>query len=219
MDQLKKLLNKTAAELQRGRDPDFFELLRRIGQLAVDKPPPGCARSPRDEPVRLGQMPHLNFPKTQLAALTESREHPELPLILVYFMGLAGVNGPLPLELTALICQRSVNYYDHSLRRFLDLIHHRLLLLFYRAFAHNELPVSFDRPAEDKIGRIVDALCGLKPKLPELSLNQMRSGVQFLMRPERSAQGLQLLLQQFFALPFAVTQFAGSRSLVPPEYR
>ena len=76
-----------------------------------------------------------------------------LPLALVasfgvfmtYFFGLLGVNGPMPLEFTDYVFQRSHNYYDQTWRRFLDIINHRFLTLFYRAWAENEQAVSFDR--------------------------------------------------------------------------
>jgi type VI secretion system protein ImpH len=57
------------------------------------------------------------------------------PRIEVRFFGLFGPNGPLPLHLTEYARNRALHNADPTLVRFADIFHHRLLLLFYRAWA------------------------------------------------------------------------------------
>jgi type VI secretion system protein ImpH len=68
------------------------------------------------------------------------------PRIEVRFFGLFGPNGPLPLHLTEYARDRALHNADPTLVRFADIFHHRLLLLFYRAWAQAQ-PVVGLRPA------------------------------------------------------------------------
>lgn len=57
-----------------------------------------------------------------------------------FFFGLGGPNGPLPLHLTEYMRERQRNHADPTSKRFLDVFHHRLLSLFYRAWAEARPP-------------------------------------------------------------------------------
>ncbi len=232
------LLSKLSRRLRQTRgEVDFFALMRLIEALHPKLPRLGSAPSPQQEAVHLGQMPHLNFPERSLYSLEfqESRESQESMKspetmesmgqadggkleLLVYFLGLCGVNGPLPLELSQYIYQRAFNHGDHTLRCFLDLINHRLLTLFYRAFAHHELPVSFDR-ADDPIGHALAALAGAQP--PERILTPVKAQAlsAFLMNPQRSGTNLALMLSAFFQHEIKVREFAPSRQKMAPQYQ
>lgn len=223
------LLSKLSRRLRQTRgEVDFFALMRLIEALHPELPRLGSAPSPQQEAVHLGQMPHLNFPERSLYSLEfqESRESQESMgqadggklELLVYFLGLCGVNGPLPLELSQYIYQRAFNHGDHTLRCFLDLINHRLLTLFYRAFAHHELPVSFDR-ADDPIGHALASLAGALP--PESILTPVKAQAlsAFLMNPQRSGTNLALMLSAFFQHEIKVREFAPSRQKMAPQYQ
>ncbi|MBQ3034175.1 MAG: type VI secretion system baseplate subunit TssG [Deferribacterales bacterium] len=168
MDNVKKLIRKTARKLKNGEgEPDFFELVRRIENIRRDMPPVGKAHTPLMEPIRFGQTPFLKFPETAISEVDMSSFNDETALIYVYFFGLLGVNGPMLLEFTDYILQRSQNHYDKASRRFLDIIHHKMLSLFYRAWATCEQAVNFDRPEEDLITAIIDSIAGsVKGALP-----------------------------------------------------
>ena len=146
MQELRRLITKYSTTLKRGgSEPDFFYLVRLIENLKSQNPKIGFAKEPKDEAVRFGQMPYLNFPATTIHSITEKHDNGEDALILVYFLGLLGGNGPMPLSTTEYVYGRAKHHYDNSLRRFLDIINHRYIELFYRAFAQNELSVNFDR--------------------------------------------------------------------------
>ena len=76
------------------------------------------------------------------------------------FFGLLGPNGPLPLHLTEYARDRLRHHGDRTLVRFLDLFHHRLALLFYRAWAEARPTVQHDRPDEDRFATYVGSLAG-----------------------------------------------------------
>jgi len=138
---------------------DFFQALRRLECLNPESPRLGESASPKDDPIRLGQEPSLAFAPSTLAALQPGRGN-RPPRLLVHFMGLFGPNGPLPLHLTEYARDRIRNSDDPTFARFLDLFHHRMLSLFYRAWAVAQPTVQMDRPATDRFAGYVGSLIG-----------------------------------------------------------
>lgn len=137
---------------------DFFMTLRRIECLHPDQPRLGTAARPRQEPVRLGQTPSLEFAPAAIDTFTPAT--PSVPpKIGVRFFGLFGPNGPMPLHLTEYVLER-LHDRDPSLSQFADMFHHRLLLFFYRAWAQAQPTVGLDRPGDDRFGQHVASLIG-----------------------------------------------------------
>jgi type VI secretion system protein ImpH len=161
-----RLVKTWAQNLRRGiAAPDFWGFVRKLERNNSEKPRLGYAKRPADENVRFGQTPHLYFPSSDIAEIAEGKRSGVAALVFTYFLGLLGVNGPMPLEFTHYVYQRSHSHYDHTWRRFLDIIHHRMHALYYRAFAQNEQSISFDRPAEDPVRDIVRSFIGTPPEM------------------------------------------------------
>jgi type VI secretion system protein ImpH len=137
---------------------DFFALLRRIDALRPDAPRTGEAQRPRQEALRLGQAPELDFAPAALHALEPRPEGP--PRLLVRFFGLLGPQGPMPLHFTEVVRDRQRHHDDATLAHFLDVFHHRLLSLFYRAWAQAQPVVHLDRPASDRFRVWLAAMAG-----------------------------------------------------------
>ena len=191
---------------------NYFQALRLLDCLNPGLPRLGQARRPADEPVRLGQEPALDFAPASLARLVPG--HGAVPpRISVRFLGLFGPNGPLPLHLSEYARNRMLHAGDASLTRFADLIHHRFLSLFYRAWAQAQPCVSLDRPEQDRFARYVGALCGLgldslrgRDAMPDPAKLHHAAG---LSRQVRNAEGLAGLLSDCLGLPVAVEPFVG----------
>ena len=191
---------------------NYFQALRLLDCLNPDLPRLGQARRPADEPVRLGQEPALDFAPASLARLVPG--HGTVPArISVRFLGLFGPNGPLPLHLSEYARNRLLHAGDASLARFADLIHHRFLSLFYRAWAQAQPCVSLDRPEQDRFAFYVGALCGLgldslrvRDALPDPAKLHHAAG---LSRQVRNAEGLAGLLSDCLGLPVTVEPFVG----------
>jgi type VI secretion system protein ImpH len=153
---------------------DFFEALREIERAFPDKPRVGTSKILADDPVRFGQFVSLAFATSTLeqahAETMPERESDDRPLrptkLPVRFLGLTGPNGPLPLVLTEFIRNRltgvddpdqprtffgegadqpQVVRRDPALAEFIDIFHHRLISLFYRAWALANQAVDSDR--------------------------------------------------------------------------
>jgi type VI secretion system protein ImpH len=200
----------------------LYQALRRIECLYPDLPRMGRAQRLRDDPVRLGQEPTLAFAPSTLSSFTPS-ERGGRPRLDQYMFGVFGPNGPLPLHLTDYARERERNHGDHTLRRFVDLFHHRLLQLFYRAWADANPAVCYDRPAEDRFGSHLACLVGMggdalrrRGDLPDAV---WRHWAGLFASPARHAEGLERVLSGFFRMPVRVAANHGHWLEVPHDRR
>ncbi len=138
---------------------DFFETLRWLEALNSDKPRLGTSLKVNDDAIRLSQEPELEFPASTIASCVVDKS--DIPRLAVTFFGLFGSHGPLPLHLTEYTRERLRNHRDPTLSRFADVFHHRMLSLFYRAWANARPTVSYDRPESDRFGFYVGSLLGI----------------------------------------------------------
>lgn len=202
-------LQQLAAEPHRW---DFFNALRHLDAQWPDKPRLGTARRPADEALRLGQSADLGFAPSSISrvSLTDRSGRPRME---VRFFGLFGPNGPLPLHLTAHARERMLHRGDETFLRFADLFHHRLLLLFYRAWAQAQPTVSLDRPSEDRFADYVGSLIGVggaawrgRDAAPD---HARLAFAGLLSRQARNADGLAQMLSGYLGRPVRVEQFVG----------
>jgi len=200
---------------------DFYQTLRRLECLYAQKPRWGSALRPIDEPVRLGQEPELAFAPAPLAALEFGRDGAP-PRLQVRLFGLLGPNGPLPIHITEYARHRLRHAGDPTFSRFLDLLHHRFLALFYRAWAQAQPHVNRDRAGQDRYRVYVGAFVGVSPAalrerdtVTDLA-KLFHAGA--LVRQVRNAEGLAAIIRQFFGVPARIEQFVGHwLRLAPPD--
>ena len=191
---------------------DFYQTLRRLECLYDSRPRWGTALRPIEEPVRLGQEPELAFAPAPLASLEFGGDGAP-PRLHVRLFGLLGPNGPMPIHLTEYTRHRLRHSNDPTLSRFLDLLHHRFIALFYRAWAQAQPHVNRDRAGQDRFRTYVGAFVGIAPS----SLRQRDSVFDVaklfhagtLVRQVRNAEGLAAILRQFFGVAARVEEFVG----------
>jgi type VI secretion system protein ImpH len=190
----------------------FFQALRRLECLSPDRPRLGKSVRLADDPVRLAQEPSLAFAPATLARFDPGDED-RPPRLSEYFLGLFGPQGPLPLHLTEYARDRLRNHGDHTFAGFADIFHHRMLCLFYRAWADAQPTVSFDRPEADRFNVYIGAPFGLgMPSLwnrdaaPDLAKFHYAGR---LVCQTRNPEGLQAILADFFNLPVRIETFIG----------
>ncbi len=196
----------------------FFQALRLIECLYSDAPRLGMSRRPGEDPVRLAQEPSMHFESSSLTAFehkTDGKPH----RLTVRLFGLLGPNGPLPLHLTEYAQNRLEIHKDPSFIRFLDVFHHRMMSLFYRAWANNEPTVSFDRPESDRFSVYVGSLEGLG--MPAL---RNRDGISdwtklcysgHLASQTKYPEGLEAFITEYFGLPAKLDEFVGEWLSLP----
>jgi len=195
--------------------------MRALEQIHVTAPRFGASRRLRDDPVRFAQLPRLTFAPADVGDFEDEGRHH--PVLSQYGFGVFGPHGALPLHLTEFAYQREHQYDDPSVSAFVNLFQHRLIALFYRAWATADPATSRDRPATDSFELYVGSLLGLAARpardrdavLDEAKLS--RVGL-FAMK-SRPAEGLATVLESYFGLRFAVRQFCGAWLEIPESAR
>ncbi|WP_322082373.1 type VI secretion system baseplate subunit TssG [Burkholderia sp. BCC1972] len=193
---------------------DLFQALRWLDALSPGRPPLGRATRPRDEPVRLGQQPSLAFAASMLAGVhDEGGTMP--PRIAIHGFGLFGPNGPLPTHLTEYAYERAAQHDDPTFAAFADVFHHRLILLFYRAWADAQPTVSLDRPGRARFDGYVASLIGRaahgdQPNAPAdadtLAPHARYFHAGHLVRHTRNPEGLVQILRRHFGVDARIVE-------------
>jgi type VI secretion system protein ImpH len=200
----------------------FFQALRRIECASRDKPRLGVASRPGDEPVRVGQEPSLGFAPSAISQFTPSAEGKPARLT-VLFQGFFGPNGPLPLHLTEYARDRQRNAGDSTFVRFADIFHHRLLLLFYRAWSQAQPVVNFDREESDRFATYAGSLFGGVPNNDHEEANlDFRTRLFFsghLSSQTKNPGSLASLLTAALGVKAEIEEFVGEWVSLPPEAR
>ena len=199
---------------------DFHAALRLLECAYPNKPRIGESQRPQDDAVRFGQHPSLAFEPGMFSALRRS-ESGTPPRLELNFFGLFGANGPLPIHLTEYARDRVRNANDPTLARFLDIFHHRLTALFYRAWASAQPVVSLDRPHADRFGKYVGSTIGIGiPSLRDRDHVPDFAKLHYagrLATQVRNADGLAAVLADFFRVPVEVKEFVGHWMTLPAD--
>jgi type VI secretion system protein ImpH len=199
---------------------DFFALLRRVEGLQPQAPRIGRAPRPSQEVLRLGQEPELQFGPAAVASFDP--EEGAAPRLGVRFFGLLGPQGPMPLHLTEHVRDRLRLRADPTSARFLDVFHHRLLCLFYRAWADAQPAVQQDRPRADRFAVWLGATFGLDPQAwsqGSLPVNARLFQAGLLGARSRHPEGLAKLVSQHFDVPVRIEPYTAHWLSIAPADR
>jgi type VI secretion system protein ImpH len=198
----------------------FFQAVRLLERLRPDRAQVGGFDDPDREVVRFGVLPSLAFPASEIQQLELHADEPAA--MRVNFFGLTGPQGVLP-HVYTLLAQDRLRNRDSALVDFLDLFHHRLISLFYRAWRKFRFTVAREDGANDRLNdHLLDIIgLGLASTRDALPLSDealtFRAG---LLTPQpRSAASAQLLLEDYFQVPVVIEQFVGGWHAVPPRER
>jgi type VI secretion system protein ImpH len=201
---------------------DFHGAMRRLEAVFRNRPRFGEALRPEDEPIRLGQDPTLAFAPAAVAGFRMPQEGRPGRLTVAFF-GLFGPNGPLPLHVTEYARDRLRHVGDRTLSAFADIFHHRMLLLFHRAWTQAEPTACQDRPQTNRFDVYVGSLLGIglaslrgREAIPDQAKLQY---VGWLSNPVRSADGLRAILADYFEVPVSIDEFKGEWLDLPESSR
>jgi type VI secretion system protein ImpH len=211
---------------QAPHEHDLFNALRWLDALSPGVARLGHAARPSDEPVRLGEEPSLAFAPAMVARVRDGGDGAARPHLAIRGFGLFGPNGPLPLHLTEYAHERATQCGDPTFAAFADLFHHRLILLFYRAWADAQPVVSLDRPGAARFDTYLASLIGRqakprKPKAREGALSPAQTNghlrhdlaphaqyfhAAHLVRHTRNPEGLAHILRRHFGVPVRIVE-------------
>ncbi|RPH32183.1 type VI secretion system baseplate subunit TssG, partial [bacterium] len=124
---------------------DFFQAVRLLELFLSGGKSPGETSDLKDERIRFRPHHGLAFPAADVRSIERLSGNPERARITATFMGLYGVDSPLPGWFHEPIAMEA----DHAqpLREFLDLFNNRLYALFYRSWAKYRLFQCYSRPS------------------------------------------------------------------------
>ncbi len=206
-------------------DPSRYHLLlalRIIEAEFADAPPMGRAKRPKADPMRLGQEATMAFPDHTLTAV-EAPVGDKPGQLTNTFFGLFGPHGPLPQHLTEYARERERSYKDPTLVAFANMLTHRVMGLFYRAWTAGQPAAAFDRDGARTLEEKLAAIGGYfgqdlteRDAMPDLS---RRYFTGYMMRGPRNPDGLVSILSSFFSTPVRVQEFIGSWLELDPTDR
>jgi len=207
-----------------GRTPerfDFYQVMRRLEAASPGLPRLGEARRPSAEPLRLAQEAELGFAVSNVTRVAQTSTG--IPRLFVRFLGLFGPQGPLPLHLTEFARDRERNHGDATFARFADVFHHRLLLMFYRAWRQAQPTATHDRPREDRYRTYVGSLLGHGSPAWHGSEHELaqakRHFAGHLGRSVRHPDGLAAILAEYFQVPVSLRTFSPRWMVLPRSQR
>jgi type VI secretion system protein ImpH len=182
-----------------------------LERIEPERAPVGGFGDPGDEVVRFAAHTSMAFPPSEIRALKHGADEPAR--MVVNFMGLTGPTGALPLHYTQLVTERT-RARDTALRDFFDIFHHRMISLFYRAWArYRGAHDTAEEIEADRIRHHLLDLMGLgTPGLssrPELPVAPLLAYTGLLGMQARSAVALEALVGDYFGVPVEVEQFVG----------
>jgi type VI secretion system protein ImpH len=199
-----------AALEENPRSFGFFQAVRLLEGLLPDRAPVGGFGDPADEVARFSVAPFISFPSSEIQELELSDGEPVD--MSVNFMGLTGPLGVLPFYYTQEVAKRRAKR-DHAIKDFFDIFHHRFVSLFYRAWEKTRFAAGYGKDRRDRVTEHLYDLIGVglpshRNRLP-VSDEALVFYTGLLAPHQRSAVGLEQMLEDFFNVPVEVEQFVG----------
>lgn len=199
---------------------DFFALLRQIEQ--IDGRQFGGPGGPDREPARLGQHIRLTFATRDVEAARTG----EPMQVETNVLGLMGPEGPMPLYLTRWVMSRLSNRWfagdsdgvtsDTAFRDFANVLQHRIIGLYWRAWADAQAEVHASRGGGPSVA-IMHALAGLGmpgTQDPAHDSAKLRHATK-LGQDTRSPERLVSYLADVVGAPVNLQEFVGHWDPIP----
>lgn len=196
----------------------FFNALQLLERLL-----PGAARIGHDGPadderLRLRPSLALSCPVADLESIELPANERDPVRLTVTFLGLYGVDSPLPPLYGEHLAQNADEPGSQRVRAFLDLFHHRLYSLLFRAWRKSHPVGAGERP--DALYDRLLALTGYAsrlglggPTMPRLAEARIK------VLQARTASGLEAMLQLRTGHRCRVEQAVARHASIPPDQR
>ncbi|WP_336795512.1 type VI secretion system baseplate subunit TssG [Erwinia aphidicola] len=189
-----RLSRRMEADLTR---MNFYRFCQLLEKQHPDRPPLGSTACPQDDAVRFSPWPGMGFPASELKSVEYSEDDAAAPKVRTTFMGVYGVDSPLPTTYLDDISQRREGH--EALQDFLDIFSHRILTQFYRIWRKYSYPATFERGGTDTISQSLLGLVGLG--IPGTAshiatpVSRFLALLGVLRQPAKTEEGVQALVQ------------------------
>jgi type VI secretion system protein ImpH len=199
---------------------DYFQSIRILAVLRPESKPFGESENPKDDPVQIQSRVGYEAPSSDIYNLFPSKFYDRPPIMTVNFLGIAGVQGPLPQPYTDLITER-LRRKDTAFRDFLDIFNHRYASLWYRLEKKHIPGLEMVAVEETPIGKAILDLAGFADLDIENLLNihsrSILACAPLFWKCQRSTAGLKKILETYFKIPIRVTELQGGWRRAPAE--
>jgi len=139
---------------------NFYRFCQLLEKRQPNSPLLGSTSHPHHDPVRFSPYPGMGFPTSELKAVEYDEEDANKPpVVRTTFMGMYGVDSPLPTAYLDDITQRREGH--EALQGFLDIFSHRILTQFYRIWRKYSYPATFEPGGTDRLSQSLLGLVGL----------------------------------------------------------
>ncbi len=182
----------------------------------------GESSHPDEDPILLGQSPHIGFVPTALDKIVDLKktDHKRLKL---FFFGLFGPNGPLPYHLTEEVYVKLRKKEREPAQDFFDIFHHRFISLFYRAWANKEPIAQLNRNKNDNFQFYLGSIAGYGlPSLKGRDTFDDYSKAHFagyLGGKIRHSEGLENIISQLYGIRAKIVEFVGEWLSIGSEHQ
>jgi len=210
--------------LDRPQAFDFFQAVQLLERLRPERAPVGAFADPRDEVVHFQAATSVSFPASAVQQLDDPTDAPAQ--MTVNFFGMTGPKGVLPLDYSLYVADRG-RAGDFALKSFLSIFEHRIVSLFYRAWAKSHASVGFSRSKEqtargqaseganqDWLTELLLSIVGMQTDGLQGRLAMSDEALLYyaglLSMPSRPATALEQLVADYFDVPCEVEQFVGA---------
>jgi type VI secretion system protein ImpH len=206
---------------------DFFELLRQLEN--EEQQWFGQKGGPDREPARLGQQIRLGFATQDVAEYQEFSDGSPARVVIAN-LGLLGPEGPMPLHITRWVLDRlSQRWFagaearqtaDTTFVDFVNMLQHRMMALFYRAWADHTPAVQVERPVSGRVRAMLESMSGLglpgthNSEDPSLDLVKLRQAAALASQVD-GPEKLTLFVAQAFNVPVALKEFVAAWLPIP----
>jgi type VI secretion system protein ImpH len=197
---------------------DFYAVMRLLESQSQTRF--GTTKTPEKDPILLGQTVHMHFAPSSIDKLRKTNKSSWLD---VFFFGLTGPNGPLPTHLTERIFKQQKEQRDTTTVDFLNIFHHRLLSLYYRAWANKDPIIQYDLHEKDTFRTYIGCLAGYglpalkdRDSLPDHAKLKFTA---FLGGKTRHISGLTKLIESIFGIKAKIKEFSGEWLTIPTQHR
>lgn len=195
--------------MRQGARYSLFQAFRDIESVADGNPRLGESVNPGQEPLRVAQPANLAFAPTAIQRV-DSTESGRVS-VEQHSFGMLGPAGALPTHITELVRNRNRHEHDEVLQSFLDLFHHRMALIFYRAWSSSRPAIQRDRPWQDRFSHYLGSISGYglkqskhRDRWPDEAKWYFAGRLGGI---PRNAEGLEKIVSTTFGVPVKVKPF------------
>jgi len=210
---------------EQGKRYAFFQLLFLLERLHSGSPSLGGTGPVANEKIRLRPDASMGFPSSDVAEVAHMKfaDGVERTRVSTTFMGLYGVSSPLMNYFIENVSQQEYQGQQQPAREMLDVMHHRILSLVYRAWTKYRLYVGYRKNGGDAFTRRMLCATGIDGfgvhNTPIHRFLFLRYAPILAWRA-RTAHGLAIALHELFGnLGVKIEQFVGAWTLIERPYR